>query len=330
MLEKLWQVTYKFFQERTAKGAQKVLVGLSGGPDSLALFHLILSYSRRWPARLSLGIAHVDHGWRPESGAEEAAMRRLAESQNLPYFSCKLDPLTLSGNLEDACRLHRINFFRQIYQREGFTALALGHHGDDQAETVIKRIFEGSHLDELAAMQPVSYLEDMQIWRPLLACRKAMLAKWLSQQNITAFDDASNRDMRYLRCRLRQQILPTLSDTFGKEIHAPLCRLSEEAQELDEFLEITLEPYLAQVTLGPCGPSLDLQGISLAPYLEKHLIRRFCRKYHMTISRTALTCAAKALAKSEDAPKKFPCRCNNKTKNSLWLVVQRRHLQISL
>lgn len=326
MLEKLWQTTYRFFQERTAEKSQKVLLGLSGGPDSLALFHMILAYCRRWPARLSFGVAHVDHGWRADSAAEEAAMRKLADSHDLPYFSSTLDPLTLSGNLEDACRLARINFFRQVYQREGFTALALGHHGDDQAETVIKRIFEGSHLDELAAMQPVSYLEDMLVWRPLLSCRKAVLTKWLAQQNITAFDDATNRDNRFLRCRLRQQILPELSTTFGKQIHAPLCRLADEAQELDEYLETTLAPYLSQAIVGPYGPYLDLQGLDLAPYLERHLIRRFCRKYHTILSRAALAAAAQALAAGKGPVHKFPCA--SKTLGPLWLVVERRCLSL--
>lgn len=326
MLEKLWQTTYRFFQERTAERAHKVLLGLSGGPDSLALFHMILAYTRRWPARLSLGIAHVDHGWRPDSAGEEAALRKLADSNELPYFSCTLDPLTLSGNLEDACRQLRIKFFRQVYQKEGFTALALGHHGDDQAETVIKRIFEGSHLEELAAMQPVSHLEDMLVWRPLLSCRKAMLTKWLTQQNIAAFDDATNRNPRFLRCRLRQQILPTLSSTFGKQIHAPLCRLADEAQDLDEYLDTTLAPYLAQAAVGPYGPSLDLQGIYLAPYLERHLIRRFCRKYHAIISRAALASAAQALTAAKGSVHKFPC--TNKTLGPLWLIIERRYLAL--
>jgi len=297
MADALRQVVEHFFHTKTACHPQKVLLALSGGPDSLALFYLLLDYCRRWPQRLSLAVAHVDHCWRPVSGAEAAVLCQLADSCGLPYHSCALAPEQMSGNKEALCRQLRLEFFHDICHQYGYAAVILGHHADDQAETVIKRLCEGSHLDELAAMTAVSRYGELKLWRPLLCCRKKQLVEWLTHRNIIAFDDVTNRDERFLRSRLRGELLPTLSHSFGKQIHIPLCRLAKEAEQLDNYLTETLAPYLQGAQKGPWGTALDLTEISLQPFLEYHLIRRFCLCCHLPLSRSALSGAAELLGR---------------------------------
>lgn len=148
------------------KTNKPLLLALSGGPDSLALFHLLLEVSKEHS--IPFAIAHVDHGWRPESGTEAEILKELAQKHDLGFHLKKLDPKSLEGNLEDACRSERLQFFKELCQAHEYEAVLMGHHADDAAETVLKRLFEGSSLKAVAGLQEVSCYDDLQIWRPLL------------------------------------------------------------------------------------------------------------------------------------------------------------------
>src|SRR5262245_9574892 len=108
---------------------KKVLLALSGGADSTALLYGLLNEP------VELGIVHIDHSWREESGVEALELKKRYSS--IPFYLKKLDPKDISGNLEEGCRLARLDFYRQICERERYEAVFLAHHSDDQAETVL-------------------------------------------------------------------------------------------------------------------------------------------------------------------------------------------------
>ncbi len=207
------------------------LLALSGGPDSLSLFYLLVK------EKVDFSVAHVDHGWRTSSQQESEALKELCQRWEVPFHLKKIE---LTGpNLEERCRLERLAFFHSL----GYQFVLLGHHADDQAETVLKRVFEGARLTKLRGLRPINQVEGVTLLRPLLGIHKKTIIAWLEKQNLTFFEDETNRDPRFLRSRLREQILPQLSKIFGKQITSSLCLLAQRATELDDFVATLIERY---------------------------------------------------------------------------------------
>lgn len=278
------------FLDKYFDPTKPILLGLSGGPDSLSLLHLLLQLRKTRP--ITLAVAHVDHGWRPESSSEAEQLRTLVQQQELPFHLRTLSPLELQGNLEAACREERIRFFQTLCLEHGYQAVLLGHQADDQAETVLKRILEGASLNCLTALQEVTHIDGINLWRPLLPFRKTQILEWLVEQQLTAFNDYTNLDPKYLRGRFRSQILPELSKAFGKEILGNLCHLAEEAQELKEHMQQSLECYLDAIEPGPWGVMLDLSSSCPAsPFALKYLLRAFLQCEGLCPSRQLLETA---------------------------------------
>ncbi len=279
-------LTAKLFLEKHLNPEKPVLLGLSGGPDSLMLFHLLLEL------RVSYGIAHVDHGWREESHEEAKQLELLAAKNNIPFHLNVLNPKDAIGNLEAFCRLERHKFFKRINEEYGYQAVLLGHHADDQAETVLKRVFEGANLAALSGLAPTTCINGLIIWRPLLALRKETILGWLEQKKLTAFEDKTNIDPKFLRARMRTSLIPGLSKEFGKEIAAPLAKMAKESLELKEFLIISLKPYLQNIYKDIAGSHLDLSKHFPSTIFEmKHLVRIFCQLENVILSHQQLELA---------------------------------------
>lgn len=264
-----------------------LLLALSGGTDSRLLFELLHELQNEMHFRLD--IAHVDHGWRSASSHEADSLESLALKKKHSFHRKTLDPALLKGNLEAVCRLERQQFFRELCKEHGYQAVFLGHHADDQAETVLKRILEGASLSRLAALQPVTLINELILWRPLLNIPKKDLNEELQRRGITAFDDETNRDSRFLRGRMRTSLLPFLDQTFGKSTRSNLQLLSQDAQELKVYLDEKVSNYMESIISGPFGSLLNLkENFPQAPIEQKHLIQLFCLKTCLSISRQAL------------------------------------------
>lgn len=275
----------RFFKERYNQ-EKPILLAFSGGPDSLALLHLLIEFSAVYPLKLAL--AHVDHGWREESGAEALEIALLAKKLGLTLHLKKIQPDLLTGNLEAACRNERLEFFALLCQEYGYQAVLLAHHADDVAETVLKRVLEGASLPNLA-LRPEVFLYGMKVWRPLLAVSKAAILDWLQTRNLQGFVDKSNLDLRFLRARFRLQVLPYLSETFGKNISSSLCQISDEAQELDDYLAHQTRSYMNAIVKGTWGYFLDLSLHSPKALFEmKYVVRQFCKRGFLELSRECL------------------------------------------
>lgn len=287
-------------------GQSPLLLALSGGPDSLMLLQLLLKLQKY--LHFDLAVAHVDHRWRTSSEAEAQFLEEKVSNLGLRFHLKVLSPQELTGNLEAACRFERHQFFRELCSQYGYQAVLLGHHADDQAETVLKRIFEGTSLPYLTALRTVAIIDQLTLWRPLLDCWKSELIEALKFHDIEPIIDETNQDPKYLRARFRTKLLPLLSVEFGKEINTHLKNLSLEAQELSAYLDEKIAENYSKLLKGPFGAMLDLKEIvNTVPFLElKHLIRRFCRDAHLLISREALRSAVDFLVKGA-ANKSLSC-----------------------
>ena len=272
--------TVKHFLSLHYISGKPVLIGFSGGSDSLALLHLLLECD------LDLHVVHIDHGWRSESGEEAQRLKQEVELLKLPFHLKRLENVPMK---ENEARQARHAFFKEIYQKIEAQALILGHHGDDQSETVLKRILEGASLSALKGILPVSTLEGMQIWRPLLDANKTMLRSWLEERGLKPLEDRTNLDPSYLRGKMRTAILPQLEAHFGKEVSGNLRRLGESARELSWYLSKKLEKYESLIIEDKEEKRVDLSGyFPLEPVEIKAFLKKFSEKNKVFLSHAAL------------------------------------------
>lgn len=242
-----------------------LLLALSGGPDSMALYHVLMALN------IEFAVAHVDHGWRKTSAAEAAELQRTVK---VPFHLKTLDPQTINGNLEDQCRRLRLQFFKSLVQKNGYRAVLMGHHADDQAETVLKRLFEGGAFAQLGGMEEAALFEGMWVWRPFLSIPKRSIMAYCAENGLDTVDDCTNYDERYLRARMRKTLMPSLNEAFGKEIVKPLARLSSQAAELKDYLDEKCEQFLQKKVATTDGWTLNLSEIA-HPLEIKHFLRQF-------------------------------------------------------
>lgn len=280
------------FMKNNLNPSRPFLLALSGGPDSLALLHLLLEYRSMQSISFSFGIAHVDHRWREESAREASILKDQAKALNIPFHLRVLDPESMEGNLEAACRVARLKFFESLCQEYGYQAVMLAHHADDQAETVLKRMLEGTCLPNLCGLRPTMQWGDLCLWRPLLNVNKKSIMDWLEVRGCSAFDDKTNLDPRFMRGRFRTSILPMLAEKFGKQINTSLIRIGSEAAEMRDYLDSVTHRTMQKVERGPFGLFLDCSTHPNGhPYEIKHLIKRFCEAGELSPSKAFLETA---------------------------------------
>jgi tRNA(Ile)-lysidine synthase len=270
---------------------QPVLLGYSGGPDSKALLYLLLECRRFFP--LEVHLAHVDHGWREESRAEALLIADEAKALDLSIHLQYLDYQCFTkNNFEEQGRNFRHQFFTKLYLELGCQALILGHHADDQAEVVLKRVCEGASLFSMGGLAPDSTLLGMRIWRPLFHTPKKKVLEWLFQKELPYFQDPTNKSSRFLRGRMREEMIPGLEGSFGKQIASNLCLLGEESKEVREHFAELNQPILEGIEEG----RLDLNPFLPKPTLQlKYLLKEWMRREQASFSREVFDTAAEAI-----------------------------------
>lgn len=301
----------KDFLLKHATPGLPLLLGLSGGPDSMALLHLLLE-ARFTPVEA----AHVDHGWREESGREARLLEDACHRLSVPFHFCQL-----KGQFptESEARIARLSFFKQLFKQKNYQALVLGHQEDDQAETVLKRILEGASLTSLGGICPLQHFEGMPIWRPLLSISKEELVLWLSKKGISFFKDPTNLQIKFLRGRLRSQIFPDLEEKFGKNIRTNLSYLGSYSQELKAYLMRKIDPLWASKTE---------DGIDLTPFfpIERIELKMFLKcwsdREKLNLCRSSLEIIEKALIKG--------CGFRKIIKGNKEIIISKRRLIVAI
>ncbi|WP_108995001.1 tRNA lysidine(34) synthetase TilS, partial [Paenibacillus agaridevorans] len=188
-----------------------IIVAVSGGPDSMALLHML--HMLAVPKRLRTIAAHVNHGFRgEESAAELELVKRYAEKLGVP---CETTTLALTTyieenalNLQAAAREKRYAFLHEVAKRYGASRVALAHHGDDQAETVLMRVIRGAGLSGLSGIPAKRSENNVELIRPLLRMNKSDLLAYCEEGDIPYSTDSSNLERHYFRNTVRLDILP--------------------------------------------------------------------------------------------------------------------------
>jgi tRNA(Ile)-lysidine synthase len=230
-------------REKLFRKGDTIIVALSGGMDSCALLHLLVNLPELSP---KLVVAHVNHKLRGmESDSDEMFVRLLAEKYKIPFEFCRADVAKIAReqglNLEDAGRRVRKSFLESIRVKYDAKAIALAHHADDQAETVLMRLLRGSGMDGLTGM----LFHSGNVIRPLLTLRRCEISSYVNTNKIEYREDSSNKNNVFLRNRIRHELLPILN-SYNPQICEQLTTTANIIREDNSLLDNQAESLFSQ------------------------------------------------------------------------------------
>jgi tRNA(Ile)-lysidine synthase len=223
----------------------KIVVGVSGGPDSVALI-LILN-SLRKELKLVLHIAHLDHQLREDSYQDKIFVESLARKLNLPFTWGRIDITSRKGSIEEIAREARLKFLFSLAKKVGAHKIALGHNQDDQAETVLMRLIRGTGLFGLASILPKRKIDNWTIIRPLIETSRKTIESYLKRRKVKARIDSSNKDLVFFRNRIRNQLIPELIKDYNPNTREVLASLAQVAACDYDYLENTAIKTLRRI-----------------------------------------------------------------------------------
>jgi tRNA(Ile)-lysidine synthase len=269
----------KFLRQQCGLDPQKpVLVGVSGGPDSLCLLDILHS------AGYSLVVAHFNHRLRPEADSEAASVAGLAQELGLPFVTDSADVHRVAGenglSLEEAARLLRYRFLFETARERSAQAVAVGHTADDQVETILMHFLRGAGLAGLKGMQARTFLPvfdaGIPLVRPLLSLWRLDTENYCREHGLRPHYDASNTDQRYFRNRLRHSLIPEL-EKYNPRFKESLLRTAGALQGDYSILQEVLENTWKELVVGQGDGWLafDRAGlVGLSRAFRRDLIRR--------------------------------------------------------
>jgi tRNA(Ile)-lysidine synthase len=227
-----------------------VVVAVSGGPDSVALLHGLALLARREGWKLQA--AHLHHGIRgADADADEDLVRTLSARLGVPLSLRRLDPEHLRGaSLEARARRVRYAFLHEVARRTGASRIATGHTRDDQAETVLLRLLRGSGARGLAGIRP---RREDGVVRPLILASRAEVIEFLARGGVAFREDATNRDPRFLRNRVRHEVLPLLR-ALSPRIEERLASLADSLRADADWIETSTARARREGGVAPGSP----------------------------------------------------------------------------
>ena len=261
---------------------ETVFIAVSGGGDSVVLFHLLLELRDSW--KLKLGILHVNHKLRGKaSDQDEAFVKKLAHRFKVPCYVTQVDVEGKAKkervSLEEGARNARYQFFEKTARTKGAQKIVLAHTMDDQAETVLMRLITGTGLQGLQAIRPKRKLNGAYLVRPLIEISRSDIRKFAEENSIRFREDRSNQSRQFLRNRIRLELIPFIEKRFNPQVKRALARLPHlldvDLAFLDESAGISYQ-RLAREKAGeilfPKKPFLKL-----SPAIQFRLINRALR-----------------------------------------------------
>jgi len=232
------KVRAELLRHSMVQRGDRVVVAVSGGPDSVALAHVLHRLAPEWD--LSLHLFHMEHGLRgAASQADAAYVARLAGRLSLPLTTVVLQPGELErepGSLEANARKRRYAEIRRLAATIGAQRVATGHTRNDQAETVLMRLLRGSGTTGLAGIPPVRAEDGFTIIRPLLGCTRTEIEEYCQIHELDPRLDTSNLQHDFLRNRIRHELLPYLSEHYNGAVVDNLAQVAELLREEDRLL----------------------------------------------------------------------------------------------
>lgn len=260
---------------RLIESGDRIVVAVSGGPDSVCLLDIL--FFLREDFRTELMVAHFDHGLRPnEDEAETRFVESLATTLSLPFETRKGNLDTGEGSLEERARNERYRFLEEVRERYSAQKIALGHQRNDQAETVLMRLLRGSGTGGLSGIPPVR--SSKTVVRPILDLTRFEIESYLRERGIPHRIDSSNLDESFLRNRIRLQLLPYL-ENYQPRVVDTLAQTADILRADHDYLEAVSEKWLETMGLAGKDVEVDVKALcALHEAVRKRVIRLCLRR----------------------------------------------------
>jgi tRNA(Ile)-lysidine synthetase, N-terminal domain/tRNA(Ile)-lysidine synthetase, C-terminal domain len=253
-----------------------VVVGVSGGPDSISLLHILYHISQSLPVRIHA--AHLNHMLRGQESDEDTEyVKEFCRKMDIPCTVRYVDINELSKKSgvshEEAGRMARYKLFSDVYREIGATKIALAHNMNDQAETVLMRIMRGTGLDGLCGIKPV---RDGVYIRPLLETPRSEIEEYCKANNLNPRIDSSNLKPVYARNKVRLELIPYIRENFNSNIETTLSSMSQIICEDNDFLNNYADNIYSNVVKPvDCGVALDIENIkNYHNSIKKRVVRK--------------------------------------------------------
>ena len=277
---------HKLFPENS-----RILVACSGGPDSMALLHLLQDIANHRHTKYELGVAIVDHSIRSESKDEVLWLRNQVKALGLPFYTATFDVPRLSKDQklseETAGRQVRYQWLNEISQSEGYDYIAVAHHKDDQAESILAHLIRGTGLNGLTGMAVVSYDYTVPVIRPLLDVTKSELLDYLADRDLTYCIDSTNDDISYQRNRIRHRIIPELEFINPNVVDAIVRLGSSVSEDLAVISDLTAQAFERIVIIDKGAMNLSRKALRKEPLaIQRRLWQRLVSSIDSDITLT--------------------------------------------
>jgi len=266
-------------QRKLVEPMARLLVAVSGGQDSLCLIKLLLDLQLLW--QWELAIVHCNHGWREDATANAEWVGKLAQDWQLPFF---LETATDPPPSEAAARDWRYQCFTTLAETHYYAYVLTAHTQSDRAETLLYNLVRGSGTDGLQALtwlRPLS--AQVQLVRPLLEFSRQETGQFCQQQQLTVWEDETNRSLGHARNRIRLDLIPYLQTHFNPQVEQALAQTAELLRADVEYLEAVTEVLRKRAELPTESPQqravLDRLLLRTAPLtLQRRVVRQILQQ----------------------------------------------------
>jgi len=220
------------------ENGDRVVVGVSGGPDSISLLDVLNKLQKNRIINFDIIVAHVNHQIREEADSDEEYVKKYCEKNQIKCYTKRIDVIKYANNnkmgLEEAGRKIRYDFFDEIFKKENANKIAIAHNKNDKAETIIMNIIRGSGISGLRGIEPI---RDGKYIRPIIDCKRDEIEKYAEENKLNPRIDKTNFENDCTRNKIRNIVLPYIKNEFNSNIIETLNRMSLVAVETDEYIK---------------------------------------------------------------------------------------------
>jgi tRNA(Ile)-lysidine synthase len=241
MEEKILEIIKRY---NLIENGDKIVVGVSGGPDSITLLNILKNIKEKEIIKFNLVVCHINHMIREEAVSDEKYVEEYCKKNNIEFFvkRIKVEEMAEKEKIgtEEAGRKARYEFFNEILNKTNANKIATAHTANDNAETVLMNIIRGSGTLGLKGIEAKSG----KLIRPLIECKRSEIEKYCKDENLNPRIDKTNFENIYTRNKVRNMLIPYIENNFNPNIIEAINRLSDLSKQENDFLEkLTKEAY---------------------------------------------------------------------------------------
>ena len=234
------------------ENGDRIVLGVSGGPDSLSMLHILNNIKNRTENNLKFEVfvAHINHMIRKEADEEEKFVEEFCKKINVQFFSKRINVIEYANNkrisTEEAGRILRYEFFEEVLKKTDSNKIAIAHNLNDKVETILIHMFRGSGMNGLIGIEPK---RDNKFIRPLIETTRETIEKYCEEKNLNPCIDKSNFENIYLRNKIRNELIPYIKKEINPNIIESIDRLSDLIKSENDYIENKVEEIYNQILI---------------------------------------------------------------------------------